>query len=234
MRRQGRAMKDTMRYGTLTRAGVLALLCLLPATLFAALEAPKQRTTAKRLAPAASDVAPFFGNLEPVSSSRGLVQTFAVKSEKETADVEPCRKNQPLSTVALKPFSGSFLMPVSGEISSRFGRRAHPFRRVTHFHTGIDIRARRGTPIMSAAAGRVVYAGWKRGYGLMVEVEHGSGFRTVYAHCSKLHVRVGTMIQAGSTVGLVGSTGVTTGSHLHFEIMRGSVLLDPLSFFRRA
>ncbi|OQA05793.1 MAG: Murein hydrolase activator EnvC precursor [bacterium ADurb.Bin374] len=87
---------------------------------------------------------------------------------------------------------------------------------------------------MTAAAGRVVYAGWKRGYGLMVEVEHGSGFRTVYAHCSKLQVRVGSMIQAGSTIGLVGSTGVTTGSHLHFEIMRGSILIDPLSFFRRA
>lgn len=223
-----------MRYGSVTKAWVLALLCLLPATLFAALEAPKQKTPAKRQAPAVSEVAPFFGNLDPVSSSRGLVQTFAVKSEKESAPAESRRNGQPLSTVALKPFSGSFLMPVSGEISSRFGRRAHPFRRVTHFHTGIDIRARRGTPILSAAAGRVVYAGWKRGYGLMVEVEHGSGFRTVYAHCSKLHVRVGTTLQAGSTIGLVGSTGVTTGSHLHFEIMRGSILLDPLNFFRRA
>lgn len=223
-----------MRFGNVTRAGVLALLCLLPASLFAALEAPKQKAMAKRQAPAASTVAPFFGNLDPVSSSRGLVQTFMVKSEKETTVVETRRKSPSLSTVALKPFSGSFLMPVSGEISSRFGRRAHPFRRVTHFHTGIDIRARRGTPIMAAAAGRIAYAGWKRGYGLMVEIEHGSGFRTVYAHCSKLHVRVGTMIQAGSTIGLVGATGVTTGSHLHFEIMRGSVLLDPLSFFRRA
>ncbi len=223
-----------MRYGHVTKAGVLALLCLLPATLFAALEAPKQKTAAKRQAPATSEIAPFFGNLDPVSSSRGLVQTFAVKSQKEPTSVEPRRNEQPVSTVALKPFSGSFLMPVSGEISSRFGRRAHPFRRVTHFHTGIDIRARRGTPIMTAAAGRVVYAGWKRGYGLMVEVEHGSGFRTVYAHCSKLQVRVGAMIQAGSTIGLVGSTGVTTGSHLHFEIMRGSILIDPLSFFRRA
>lgn len=227
-------MRYRMRYGSVSKAGVLALLCLLPATLFAALEAPKQKTPAKRQAPAVSDVAPFFGNLAPVSSSRGLVQTFAVKSEKESAPVEPRRKEQSISTVALKPFGGSFLMPVSGEISSRFGRRAHPFRRVTHFHTGIDIRARRGTPIMAAAAGRVVYAGWKRGYGLMVEVEHGSGFRSVYAHCSKLQVRVGTMVQAGSTIGLVGSTGVTTGSHLHFEIMRGSILLDPLSFYRRA
>lgn len=220
----------------MTKAGVVALLCLLPATLFAALEAPKQKTVAKRQQSApVSDIAPFFGNLDPVSSSRGLVKTYAVKPERdEVREVEPRRNGEPLSTVALKPFSGSFLMPVSGEISSRFGRRAHPFRRVTHFHTGVDIRARRGTPIMAAASGRVVYAGWKRGYGLMVEVEHGSGFRTVYAHCSKLQVRIGTMVQAGSSVGLVGSTGVTTGSHLHFEIMRGSVLIDPLSFFRRA
>ncbi|HOT28395.1 MAG TPA: M23 family metallopeptidase [Candidatus Ozemobacteraceae bacterium] len=223
-----------MRYDSVTKVGVLALLCLLPATLFAALEAPKQKTPAKRQAPAVSEIAPFFGNLDPVSSSRGLVQTFAIKSEKEPTPVESRWKDQPASTVALKSFNGSFLMPVSGEISSRFGRRAHPFRRVTHFHTGIDIRARRGTPIMAAAAGRIVYAGWKRGYGLMVEIEHGSGFRSVYAHCSKLQVRVGTMVQPGSPIGLVGSTGVTTGSHLHFEIMRGSVLLDPLSFFRRA
>lgn len=220
----------------MTRAGVLALMCLLPAALFAALETPKQKVAVKQQqVRQAAGIAPFFGNLNPVSSTRGLVVTYAVKPENEVKrQAEPRRNDEIISTVALRPFTGSFLMPVSGEISSKFGRRAHPFRRVKHFHTGVDIRARRGTAIMAAASGRVVYAGWKRGYGLMVEVEHGSGFRTVYAHCSKLHVRAGTMVQAGATVGLVGSTGVTTGSHLHFEIMRGSVLIDPLSFFRRA
>lgn len=231
-------MKLNMRHALMTRAGVLAILCLLPATLFAALETPKQKVASqqKQQLCQASEVAPFFGNLNPVSSSRGLVTTFVVKPEKseDKSEAEPRQDTEVLSTVALKPFSGSFLMPVSGEISSQFGYRAHPFRRVRHFHTGVDIRARRGTPILAAASGRVVFAGWKRGYGRMVEVEHGSGFRTLYAHCSKIQVRVGTMIQSGTIVGLIGSTGVTTGPHLHFEIMRGSVLIDPLRFFRRA
>jgi len=220
----------------MTGIGVLALLCLLPMSLFAALEAPKQKVSMKSQLRQAPDVVPFFGNLEPSISARGQVKTYIVKADKDLKDQErdQTRAGEAVFTGVLKPFKGSFLMPVTGEISSAFGRRAHPFRHVMHFHTGVDIRARRGTPIMAAASGRVVYAGWRRGYGLMVEVEHGSGFRTVYAHCSKLQVRIGTMIQAGSTVGLVGNTGVTTGCHLHFEIMRGAVLIDPLSFFRRA
>ncbi|HOY67754.1 MAG TPA: M23 family metallopeptidase [Candidatus Ozemobacteraceae bacterium] len=227
-----------MRHELMTRAGLVALLCLLPLTLFAALETPRQQAPGKLRLQPPPQVARFFGNLEPSTSVRGQVKTFVVKAEKaqdELRDEREAPSSRSLvSTASLKPFNGSFIMPVMGEVSSAFGRRAHPFRKVRHFHTGVDIRARRGTSIMAAASGRVVYAGWRRGYGMMVEMEHGSGFRTVYAHCSKLLVRVGAMIQAGQTVGLVGNTGVTTGCHLHFEIMRGSVLIDPLSFFRRA
>jgi murein DD-endopeptidase MepM/ murein hydrolase activator NlpD len=101
------------------------------------------------------------------------------------------------------------------------------------FHTGIDIPAPTGTPIRVVAPGKVVYSGWRSGYGLMVEVDHGNGISTVYAHCSKLFLRLGQVVSAGQLVGGVGRTGVTTGSHLHFEVRRRGSPVDPMRFLAR-
>ncbi|MBI3038026.1 M23 family metallopeptidase [bacterium] len=100
-------------------------------------------------------------------------------------------------------------------------------------HSGIDIQAPRGTTVFPAAPGRVVYAKWKRGYGLMVELDHGNGFSTIYAHCSRLLVGEGKIVQTGTSIAQVGSTGVTTGSHLHFEVIHGSKLENPLKFLAK-
>jgi murein DD-endopeptidase MepM/ murein hydrolase activator NlpD len=180
----------------------------------------------------------FFKALDPRASFRGAVKTFAIKVVPNVRP-EPKEKIQVISEVALKPGDfpfkgGSMLMPVSGEISSLFGLRPSPFRRrVNEFHSGIDIRAKTGTMIRAAAPGKVIFSGWKRGYGLTVEIDHGNGLRTVYAHCSRISTRTGSMIAAGSPVGDVGRTGLTTGSHLHFEVLRGKAVLNPLNFVKR-
>jgi len=125
------------------------------------------------------------------------------------------------------------LMPVMGRISSLFGNRRHPKTRKPQFHTGIDIVARKGTPIKSARAGKVSFTGWRRGYGLMVIVDHANGMQTVYAHCSKVAVKSGQMVNSGQRIAYVGSTGVATGSHLHFEVRRNGNVRNPFRYLDR-
>jgi|GEM_PF-1313121 len=179
---------------------------------------------------------PFFNNLQPHTSGHGLVKTFTVKVN--TGKIRKSYKSRtdqilPSVEIATKYSGEDFLFPVSGEISSLFGKRKHPFLHYTHFHTGIDIRAKNGTPIWSAIPGKVVYAGWRSGYGLTLEIAHGNGISTIYAHCSKLLVNVGQSVTRGAQVALVGRTGATTGFHLHFEVKRGSMSVNPLQYLKR-
>jgi murein DD-endopeptidase MepM/ murein hydrolase activator NlpD len=97
-------------------------------------------------------------------------------------------------------------------------------------HEGIDIAASSGTPIRAAAAGTVIHAGWLGGYGNLVVVDHGNGLATAYAHASAILVGVGQQVAQGDTVSLVGSTGHSTGPHLHFEVRVNGVAVDPLGY----
>jgi peptidoglycan hydrolase-like protein with peptidoglycan-binding domain len=116
------------------------------------------------------------------------------------------------------------MRPVVGD---RFGPRGNAF------HAGIDLPARSGTPVYSARGGQVVYAGWRAGgYGFLVTIAHGSGERTMYAHLSRVDVRVGVLVAQGVRVGLVGATGDATGPHLHFEVRVRGAAIDPLSALR--
>ena len=119
-------------------------------------------------------------------------------------------------------------MYVKGAVRSNFGVRRDPFTGARKFHSGVDIPAPHGTPIGAAAAGRVVFAGRQRGYGNTVVVEHADGTRTRYAHAERLFVSRGESVEAGQAVASVGSTGRSTGPHLHFEVMRGGRHLNPL------
>jgi len=125
-----------------------------------------------------------------------------------------------------------FVWPVNGRITSKFGWRRDPFSGRREFHTGIDISAPSGVPIRASRSGRVIYAGWRTGYGLLVIVDHGDGWETWYGHCSRINVRVGQYVAQGEIVGRVGSTGRTTGSHLHFEIRNNGNPVDPLYHLR--
>ncbi|MBD3347758.1 MAG: peptidoglycan DD-metalloendopeptidase family protein [Candidatus Eisenbacteria bacterium] len=120
-----------------------------------------------------------------------------------------------------------FAWPVHGRISSRYGVRLHPVYRRRMMHTGLDIAARSGTPIRAALAGRVKFVGWKGGYGRTVILEHPNGYETLYGHCSSITCRTGQTIKRGERIGKVGSTGVSTGPHVHFEVKRGGKRMNP-------
>ncbi len=125
-----------------------------------------------------------------------------------------------------------FRWPAMGRISSNFGWRKSPFGRRRVFHSGLDIAAPRGTPIKAASDGTVVHSGWMGGYGKAVVLSHSKGLTTLYGHCSKLIVRPGTRVSRGQTIALVGSTGRSTGNHVHFEVRVGGKLQNPLKYLR--
>jgi len=122
--------------------------------------------------------------------------------------------------------------PVSGEIdlSSQFGVRIDPFLRIPAMHTGLDFRGEVGDPIRATAAGTVTAAGWTGGYGKMVEIDHGNGLATRYGHLSQIDVDVGNKIRVGQVVGRLGSTGRSTGPHVHYETRIDGEAVDPQKF----
>ena len=119
-------------------------------------------------------------------------------------------------------------------LSSRFGYRSDPMRRVTRLHAGIDIPGPLGTPVLASGDGVVRFAGSAGGYGHMVEIAHGAGLATRYAHLSRILVRPGEPVARGERIALMGSTGRSTGSHLHFEVRRSGRAADPLPFLESA
>lgn len=123
------------------------------------------------------------------------------------------------------------ISPTAGWITSNFSRaRMHPIYHEARRHEGIDIFAPIGTPILAPAAGRVIRVETDRGYGKMVTVDHGNGIITRYAHCSRILVRVGQWVRRGERIALVGNTGITTGSHLHYEVVVNGQAQNPLNF----
>ena len=117
-------------------------------------------------------------------------------------------------------------------ISSRFGLRRDPFRKTRSMHYGLDLAGWRGEPVRAVAAGRVVHAGRAPAYGLMVEIDHGNGYRTRYGHMLRVLVRKGQEVKPGMRIGLIGSTGRSTGTHLHWEVWQNGEPVDPLPFLK--
>jgi murein DD-endopeptidase MepM/ murein hydrolase activator NlpD len=134
------------------------------------------------------------------------------------------RNAQATSTGSGVPSAAGFIWPVNGTVVSGFGWRWG------RMHEGIDIAAPIGAPIWAAAAGSVIYAGWLGGYGNLVVVDHGNGLATAYAHASSILVSVGQSVSQGETVSLVGSTGNSSGPHLHFEVRVNGSAADPLLY----
>jgi murein DD-endopeptidase MepM/ murein hydrolase activator NlpD len=122
--------------------------------------------------------------------------------------------------------------PVSGRISSPYGMRENPFGGRSH-HAGVDISAPGGTPIKASADGIVSFAGRTKGSGYVIVLEHGCGYSTIYAHNKKNQVQVGQRVSRGETIALVGSTGNSTGPHLHYEVMQKGKNVNPKNFLSR-
>ena len=159
--------------------------------------------------------------VEKITKINGSVTEREVQSE--TVISEPV--TQVIKVGTKKSIAtGSFTRPVYGTVTSRYGYRSRGY------HTGIDIATSTGTAIVAADGGTVSTAGWSGGYGYLVVINHGNGYQTYYAHCSKLLVSRGQKVSKGQTIARVGSTGNSTGPHLHFEVRKNGSIVNPASF----
>ena len=159
----------------------------------------------------AADAGAFERQLYRINITRAQVERL-----NRTLALVPCRK------------------PVIGEVefTSGFGVRSDPFLGRPAMHTGLDFRASNGDPVRATANGKVVSSGWSGGYGRMVEVDHGNGLSTRYGHLSEINVRIGDSVRIGQVIGAVGSTGRSTGPHLHYETRIDGEAVDPQKFLR--
>ena len=157
------------------------------------------------------------------SSPLGAIDAQLGRIEQQIATVANAAAEQSIALMRLPT-----RLPIPGaEMTSTFGNRIDPFVHSHAFHAGLDFAARAGTPIASAAGGVVSFAGFKRDFGWVVEIDHGNGLATRYAHASELLVRAGQVVVPGERIAMVGSTGRSTGPHLHFEVLRAGDHVDP-------
>lgn len=171
-----------------------------------------------------SDHSTRFASLQSISMlSLGLYDESAIKFSVYSEALERIHRGQMIRSLPLS-------VPVQGTVTSGFGLRNHPILRGRRMHKGLDIAAKRGTPIYTTGGGTVTFSGRKRGYGHVVIVDHGFGYSTLYAHCSKRLVDEGAKVSRGDIIALVGSTGRSTGPHLHYEVMINEVNLNPEIF----
>jgi murein DD-endopeptidase MepM/ murein hydrolase activator NlpD len=150
-------------------------------------------------------------------------QNIATLIQQRLAEQIKLGRSAPLGT-------GLMGIPSDGILTSAFGNRVHPILGYTRFHSGIDFGAEYGRPIWSAHAGVVIFAGWYGGYGQTVIVDHGGGMTTLYAHASELYVYEGQTVQKGQPIASIGSTGLSTGPHLHFEVRVHGEPTDPMNY----
>ncbi|HWK96016.1 MAG TPA: peptidoglycan DD-metalloendopeptidase family protein [Pseudolabrys sp.] len=168
------------------------------------------------------------GPYVPLKAPKGDASAFARQlSRINIANAQIDRYLRTLTTVPVrKPVVGSM------DMSSPFGSRMDPFLGGAAIHTGIDLRGDTGDPVRVTASGRVTRAGWAGGYGNLVEVDHGNGLSTRYGHMSKIEVKTGQQVSIGQTIGRIGSTGRSTGPHLHYETRINDKAVDPQKFLR--
>lgn len=152
--------------------------------------------------------------------------TVEIASAIEVAQTELTKKVEEKEKIKSATLDGVYfsVKPVTGNITSRFG--ANESIR-DHTHRGMDIAAPNGTPIKAAADGTITYSGWMGGYGYLIIISHGNGIQTYYGHCSKLYYSKGEEVKAGDVIAAVGTTGYSTGNHLHFEIRKNGVQINP-------
>lgn len=153
--------------------------------------------------------------------------------------VASTRRRDALEAAALgtKPLLGGGILPRgmpvrASYISSGFGLRAHPVLGALRGHSGVDLRAAAGSPIRATSDGMVASAGWRGGYGLAVQIDHGKGIASRYAHMSRMAVYAGQAVRKGDVIGYVGSTGLSTGPHLHYEIRVNGAAVNPYNTLR--
>jgi murein DD-endopeptidase MepM/ murein hydrolase activator NlpD len=168
-------------------------------------------------------------------SSKNRESESNSRSRRTEADSPPLpigspSHDKPESLIDKGNLEEPFVVPIAGELTSAYGLRRHPLTQETRFHQGLDIAAPTGTLFRAAQSGTVIFSGFLGGYGNTIILEHADGYRTLYAHATKLLVSQGEKVSAEQDIGIVGNTGRSTGTHLHFELQRGGEKADPLNF----
>lgn len=167
-----------------------------------------------------------------IKQSQTLIQTLSYrldlqkKAFSKTYEIAEKKQEELQGIPAIKP--------IASRIVSGFGYRNDPYLGHWHLHTGLDFHAYMNTPVKATAGGRVICAGYSStgvGYGIQVEIDHGNGYITKYAHLSKVKVKYGQKVKRGEIIGLTGNTGWSTGPHLHYEVIKNGVKVDPSDYF---
>lgn len=164
---------------------------------------------------------------ELLATSKNIEAMLRKRAEEE-------RKNKPKTGVTQKPQvrgSGDIIWPLSSKrVTSEFGWRVHPIFGTSKFHSGIDVGARMGDPVWATAGGVVIHSGWMGGYGKTIIIDHGGGLTSLYAHNSRLVVQNGETVKKGQVIAHIGSTGYSTGPHIHFEVRKYGKPVNPRSY----
>lgn len=174
------------------------------------------------------------GRLQELKDKEGELEQLIRDLDEEDAGIEAqIRTYEGGAGRALGAFHGRFMVPVIGaRFTSGFGMRFHPILHRSRMHAGQDLAAPTGTPIHAAAEGIVIACRYTRGYGNMIVVDHGGGYSTLYGHCSRILVTPGQRVSRGEEIGLVGSTGLATGAHCHFEVRINGRPVNPMKYLR--
>lgn len=170
--------------------------------------------------------------LRKLQTERAAYERVVRELEQNSRDIEVMIRRMQSSSagprIALARGLGGFIWPARGVFTSGFGVRRHPIFGIRRMHTGVDISASWGSPVAVAADGRVIYTGWFGGYGKIVVIDHGGGISTLYAHLSRILVATGATVRKGEIIGRAGSTGYSTGPHVHFEIRINGRPVNPV------
>lgn len=198
----------------------------------------RQREVTARVAADRAERETILGRLEATREDHE--QIVATLEAESNALAEELRREQAAAAEAARraghrlagaPGQGELVWPTEGGVSSGYGYRTHPIYGTRRLHTGIDIPGPVGQPVVAAASGVVVHAGWRGGYGLAVVVDHGGGLATLSAHLSSIAVADGAWVEQGQVIGGIGSTGFSTGPHLHFEVRVDGQPVDPMAYY---
>jgi murein DD-endopeptidase MepM/ murein hydrolase activator NlpD len=161
---------------------------------------------------------------------RGALEAAEDQLVRESEQLGALIRQKIAASTGIVRGTGRFVFPANANISSGFGNRIHPILGYSRFHAGIDFAASHGSTIRAADSGRVLFSGWYGGYGQAVIIDHGNGISTLYAHASRLFVKEGQTVQQGQPIAAVGSTGLSTGPHLHFEVRQNGNPVNPMAY----
>lgn len=161
---------------------------------------------------------------------RGALEAAEAQLARDSEQIAGLIRQKIAASTGVIRGTGRFVFPANANISSGFGNRVHPILGYSRFHAGVDFSASYGSTIRAADSGRVIFSGWYGGYGQAVIIDHGGGLSTLYAHSSRLLVSEGQAVQQGQPIAAVGSTGLSTGPHLHFEVRQNGNPVNPAGY----